>query len=326
MFFCYIDPERVKCFVAGFFQHQNIFWHVFFLKIITKKPFFTKSFIRLNLFIYHFMRFNFIFIVSVVLFTSCGNDKSKKSTKKEEKVNTIDTLSTEKKQSPFEMGLIVNEEPTFRLAYMHYRTIDGVELLPYQQTTNDLIVDYVGMPLGEGTKKKKVVLRGEDFYRSVMKNFIAYYNEDKEAIPDLQEYTQEDTVAIDEQFEDFVQLHMFNYGYTGGAHGNANDSHYLISKENGKKMLLKDVVKDVSKFTVIAEKYFRKNLELAEDADLQEEGFWFETGFKCNENFYFNDGKMIFVYNQYEIAPYAAGVIYNEIPISKIKDLLKLEF
>jgi hypothetical protein len=272
------------------------------------------------------MRFNFIFLITVVLLTSCGNDKSKISSKKEEKVNTIDTLSTAKKQSPFEIGLVVNEEPSFQCAYMHYRTTEGVDLLPYQQTTNDLIVNLIGMPIGEGTKKKKVTLKGDEFYRNAMKNFIASYNEDKESIPELNSYSQEDSVSIDEEYENFVQLHVFSYSYMGGAHGGANDAHYLISKENGKRLALKDVVKDINKFTSLAEVYFRKGLELAADADLEEEGFWFDKGFKCNENFYFSDGKMIFVYNQYEIAPYSAGIIYNEIPISKIKHLLKFEF
>lgn len=272
------------------------------------------------------MRFNFFFLVSIVLLASCGNDVSKKSVNEEQADNSVDTLTTKKKQSPFEMGLVVNDVPIFQCAYMHYRTIDGVDLLPYQQTTNDLIVNLIGMPIGEGTKKKKVTLKGDEFYRNSMKNFIASYNDDKESMPELYSYTQEDSVSIDEQYEDFVQLHMFSYIYMGGAHGNANDAHYLISKENGKRLALKDVVKDINKFTTLAEVYFRKGLELAADADLQEEGFWFDKGFKCNENFYFSDGKMIFVYNQYEIAPYAVGIIYNEIPISKIKHLLKFEF
>ena len=259
------------------------------------------------------------------MFTSCGNEATKKSIINEQQELAVDSLPAEKKQSPFEIGVLENKEPSFHLAYMHYRTIEGVDLLPYQQTINDLIVDYVGMPLADGVKKKKVVLIGDDFYRSVMKNFIAYYNEDKEAIPELNDYTQEDTVSIDEQYEDFVQLHLFNYGYMGGAHGNANDSHYLISKETGNKLALKDVVKDVNKFTVIAEKYFRKSLELAEGDNLEEEGFWFENGFNCNENFYFSGDKMIFVYNQYEIAPYAAGIIYNEIPLDKINSYLKFD-
>lgn len=272
------------------------------------------------------MRFSFFFLVSIMLLASCGNDVAKKSVKEEQAENSVDTLTTEKKQSPFEMGFVENEEPIFQCAYMHYRTIDGVDLLPYQQTTNDLIVNLIGMPIGEDTKKKKVTLKGDDFYRNSMKNFIASYNDDKESMPELNSYTQEDSVSIDEQYEDFVQLHMFSYSYMGGAHGNANDAHYLIGKENGKRLALKDVVKDINKFTTLAEVYFRKGLELAADADLQEEGFWFDNGFKCNENFYFSEDKMIFVYNQYEIAPYSAGIIYNEIPISKIKHLLKFEF
>ena len=118
-----------------------------------------------------------------MLLASCGNDVAKKNLKEEQADNSVDTLTTEKKQSPFEIGLVVNEDPIFQCAYMHYRTIDGVDLLPYQQTTNDLIVNSIGITSEEGTKKKKVTLKGDGFYRSIMKNFIASYKVDKEEMP-----------------------------------------------------------------------------------------------------------------------------------------------
>ena len=52
--------------------------------------------------------------------------------------------------------------------------------------------------------------------------------------------------------------------------------------------------------------------------------FWFdEEGFTVNNNFYFNEGKVIFHFNTYEIAPYVMGPTTIEIPISKIEHLLK---
>ena len=45
-----------------------------------------------------------------------------------------------------------------------------------------------------------------------------------------------------------------------------------------------------------------------------------------NNNFYFDDKKITFVYNQYEITAYAAGVIYITVNFSEIKNLIKPEF
>ena len=45
-----------------------------------------------------------------------------------------------------------------------------------------------------------------------------------------------------------------------------------------------------------------------------------------NNNFYFDKDKITFVYNQYEITAYAAGVVYITLNFKDIKDQLKPGF
>lgn len=45
-----------------------------------------------------------------------------------------------------------------------------------------------------------------------------------------------------------------------------------------------------------------------------------------NNNFYFDSQNITFVYNQYEITAYAAGVVEISIPFSELKPYLKPEF
>ena len=53
----------------------------------------------------------------------------------------------------------------------------------------------------------------------------------------------------------------------------------------------------------------------------------FEPGkLSYNQNFYFDSQGITFVYGQYEIAPYAAGIIPIHIPYSKIMEALKPDF
>ena len=45
-----------------------------------------------------------------------------------------------------------------------------------------------------------------------------------------------------------------------------------------------------------------------------------------NNNFYFDDKQITFVYNQYEITAYAAGVVEISIPFETVKSELKQSF
>ena len=47
---------------------------------------------------------------------------------------------------------------------------------------------------------------------------------------------------------------------------------------------------------------------------------------KLNNNFYFDKDKITFVYNQYEITAYAAGVVYITLNFKDIKAQLTPEF
>jgi hypothetical protein len=58
--------------------------------------------------------------------------------------------------------------------------------------------------------------------------------------------------------------------------------------------------------------------------NLQDAGWFIEGRLTANENFYFTEKKIVFVYNPYEIGPYAAGAPSVEIPLSKLEDLLIL--
>lgn len=85
---------------------------------------------------------------------------------------------------------------------------------------------------------------------------------------------------------------------------------------------MSNFVSDVDELTRIAEVYFRQAREIDPNADLSQEGFWFEDGkFKLNENFYFDDGDLVFYFNNYEITAYAYGPTEFYIPGTEIKQL-----
>ena len=75
-----------------------------------------------------------------------------------------------------------------------------------------------------------------------------------------------------------------------------------------------------------AEAAFRKQRELSPESDLLENGFEFpDNRFRLNDNYGFTNDGVVFFYNSYEIAPYAAGPSEVFIPYSEISDWLKFK-
>lgn len=123
-----------------------------------------------------------------------------------------------------------------------------------------------------------------------------------------------------------LQASFFTEGYTGGAHGNSNFTYFMIDSQQKKVLKLEDICTDIPALEKRAEVYFRKMNEMKEDESLSESGFWFQDNkFHLNQNFYFNSETLTFVYNQYEIASYASGITYLELPLKEMKDLLKIK-
>lgn len=114
--------------------------------------------------------------------------------------------------------------------------------------------------------------------------------------------------------------------YTGGAHPNGFTGFYNLDAKSGKLLKLEDFCTDVAELTRRAEQHFIRQQELEQPVDYEAQGFWFQDNrFHLNTNFYVENGQLAFWFNQYEIAPYAMGVIVVEIPLAEISDLLKVD-
>jgi len=111
--------------------------------------------------------------------------------------------------------------------------------------------------------------------------------------------------------------------YMGGAHGNDWLEIMNFNSQTGNSISWKDLINDQNKFTQIAEKVFREENELANDADLNEEGYFFENGrYKLPENIGLSTEGLLFLYNTYEVAPYFMGRTEYTISWDQLAGLL----
>jgi hypothetical protein len=137
------------------------------------------------------------------------------------------------------------------------------------------------------------------------------------------EYTNTMDVLFNDNY--ILSVSNMDYSYLGGAHPNTLFIYMSFDLATGKLLTTEDIFKPgfEDKLYKLGEKKFREFYDLDESKDLNEQGFWFENGFKLNGNFYLTKAGINFLFNQYEVGPYALGAPEIYFKYSEIKDLIK---
>ncbi|MES2799361.1 MAG: RsiV family protein [Bacteroidota bacterium] len=277
-------------------------------------------------------KFN-LFICALVLITSC--DERPKTTSSEANgahelvaEDTIPKDSTWLVKGKYGIDLKGKlsedeEESNFFFVYSFYKSTSELAL-DYQRKVNQLILRSMKYEGLSQVQLKDGENLSEKNFKTHINDIQTEYSEALKENSEMFDWSYNQSIEIDTSYRDFVTLTVWKEGYTGGAHGSVNSMHTLVSKSTGKELKLEDVFQNVKKLELIAEDYFRAQNEMSQEDNFEEAGYWFEEGFKLNNNFYFSEKNLVFQYNQYEIAPYVMGMPSIEIPISKIKSLLKI--
>ena len=125
---------------------------------------------------------------------------------------------------------------------------------------------------------------------------------------------------------DFLTLYTSGYGYTGGAHGRAWAIYDNYDLKNKREVQLSDIVAiDSTEISKLLETSFRQDQGVKPNQSLKAFGL-FENVIEPNNNFYFDNWGLTFVYNQYEIGPYVMGIIEVFIPWEELEPYLKIDF
>ena len=148
------------------------------------------------------------------------------------------------------------------------------------------------------------------------KNYFSEISADNDFVNrDWEQYWEEiSDMKIHSQTKDFLTVNYSGYGYGGGAHGYSYDLYKTVDLKNQSIIQLSDIVDEAKiKWQPILLKHVDKEM-------------LFDENITANRNFYFDNQFITFIYNQYEIAPYASGIIEIKIPFSEIKQALKPDF
>ena len=168
-----------------------------------------------------------------------------------------------------------------------------------------------------------------DKQQKIAQEEIVFFNEESEMYEDL-DYTMnwyeyyEARIVLNSNY--ILSFERYMDSYTGGAHGSHIYDLINFDLRTGDTIFLDDIFIDEyeTRLNSIAEGIFRKDNDIGADEDLSDIGYWgMDDGFHVNKNFLLTMDGIRFVFNEYEIAPYAAGTIELFIPYEKIKHLIK---
>jgi len=123
-----------------------------------------------------------------------------------------------------------------------------------------------------------------------------------------------------------VTISISTYAFTGGAHGMSVTQYLVFDTVTGRQFALNDFFAQgfEAQLDKLIERRFRQIRGLSETDPLNgEKGGLFENQIRHNDNFAVTGSGVRFLYNQYEIAPYAAGQIEIELPFNQLRDILK---
>jgi len=159
------------------------------------------------------------------------------------------------------------------------------------------------------------------------KNFIESFEESKKEMPDLtMGWYYKSTVSVNVAADTLISIQADNEFFTGGAHGGYGTTFINMNPATGQQITLADIFKTGYEEVLRREGEvdFRKAQELADTASYINAGFEFpDDKFSLNDNYGFTKDGIVFVFNVYEIAPYAMGAQEVHIPYTRLKDWLK---
>lgn len=162
----------------------------------------------------------------------------------------------------------------------------------------------------------------EEITTNFIKSFDDYlsYNEDN-----IQTWFMDVDVHVEQQFKGMLVLKFTHVDYMGGAHPNSSFTYVNYNMESHNPISLDSLLKPNTFSTLqkVAEQIFRKNEGLSPEQSLANTYFFDKDQFHLNSNFKITREGLEFLYNPYEIKPYAAGVTKLLIPYQAIKNLIK---
>ena len=192
------------------------------------------------------------------------------------------------------------------------------QVLVFPDITNQTILDSIYKPaniVAEDYSKKSLADILEKFKKESLKK-----DDSNDYMPEFkQTWDEVSEMKMVSKTDDLLTMKYSGSGYSGGAHGYYFENYKTFDLKKNKVISQNDIFKNPSDANW--DKILRAHFKDQDQLDMM-----IANKIVLNNNFFFDQNKITFVYNQYEITAYAAGVVYISMNFKDIKNQLKPEF
>lgn len=132
------------------------------------------------------------------------------------------------------------------------------------------------------------------------------------------------SVRIISNDQGYLSFSVYNYAYTGGAHGLETEDFFVVNLQTGHLVSLEDIFKPGfdEALTILLNKKLIKMKGLTPNQKLTDAGFFVDE-IKITDNFYRTPTGIGFYYATYDIAPYVNGPTEIFLSYKELSTLLK---
>ena len=206
------------------------------------------------------------------------------------------------------------------------------DVLIFNDIKNDLLLDYLYKDIIPGNNYSQ--WKSSDFYDAQQNQFQNELNElyGNEAVTDsTSSYmsSYESSTKMDLKFVDqnFLSVEIFHHSYSGGAHGMEVQLYRNVDYKNNNVVYISTILNAESVPWNSLLRRCMNNFSKDPNGNSYNESILFEADkLDKTENFYFDNQNLYLVYQPYEIASYADGIITIKVPFSELQDWMKDEF
>lgn len=255
-----------------------------------------------------------LLVIAVGSFSSCFNPREPNRIKNAEV--SKDTLQYQYQTTKLRAGDCGNKpDSNCTSAILKY------PVFAQQPALNDTVNSRLAQLCSDSTTKGATV-------KKVAADLIVRYETDKKngSIPTKQmHYELSGNAEVIRQDTLLLTLQLTGYRFVGGAHGMSLTKFINWEPRTHKNLTMDDVFISgyLPELNKVADTIFRKEENLSPTATLANDYFFKDAKFSVNNNFLITPLGIRFLYNVYEIKPYAAGTTSIDIPYAKIKKLLR---
>ena len=262
-----------------------------------------------------------IYSIAIVIFACCNN-----GTKKSNTVADRDNITTTpfEYHETYELSEHASESPTLKFDF----SLSFIEATDSTVSNNiNRAIAYTLFESASNSIKEACdffIAQRKKEYKELLPEYINSKENDMPAVWFYNYYIANSEVQ--KGYKGYINYTIMWEEFTGGAHPSSYYTVLNFNPKTGEEVVLGDILKEnyEIELTDILVNNLAKQLQVEDIEGIREKGYLYQDSeMFVSNNFILDNDKIVFIYNKYEIAPYALGDIMINVTYDELKDLLK---